>query len=324
VSKRHGSKSRKARDEDAPEEKEQQGGMLGLMRDVGIAILVVVLVIGLIFAYTRVWPPLVVIESSSMSHHPDESSVGVIDAGDLVLVKKVTERSDIITWAEGEQSGYMKYGDYGDVIVYRKNGYDGATPVIHRAIVWLDFNATWKYSYDAPALGLYNVTDEIKLENVGYKELDVTIDVAAILDSFARSGEYPHSGFITMGDKNVPAYDQKWMSHPQGNGLKPIKVSWVVGKARGEIPWFGAIKLYVTDKGEFVPDNSKTNLVIAFAVIIGVPISIDAGFFIYEKMRPEEDEEYDEDETDDDEGGQPGEKGPPDKGGGEEEREGDQ
>lgn len=55
-----------------------------------------------------------------------------------------------------------------------------------------------------------------------------------------------------------------------------MDIDWVVGKARGEIPWFGLLKLWFTDslKSE-APDNSVTNLWIAIAIIIIVPITID-------------------------------------------------
>jgi len=46
------------------------------------------------------WPPMVVVESGSMMHGRD-SSVGVIDTGDLTLVKSVSSRSDVRTWITG-------------------------------------------------------------------------------------------------------------------------------------------------------------------------------------------------------------------------------
>ena len=69
------------------------------------------LIIGIIFAYCRVWPPMVVVVSGSMEHPPPlpeepRSYIGVIDTGDLVLVKKVNKVSDIITYVEGEKTGY--------------------------------------------------------------------------------------------------------------------------------------------------------------------------------------------------------------------------
>ena len=46
--------------------------------------------------------------------------------------------------------------------------------------------------------------------------------------------------------------------------------------ARGELPWFGLIKLYATGTApDYTPENSKVDLVIALALIIVVPIAID-------------------------------------------------
>ena len=51
--------------------------------------IVIIIILGL-FAYSGLWPPLVVVESESMQHSNTTSYIGVIDTGDLVIVKKVT------------------------------------------------------------------------------------------------------------------------------------------------------------------------------------------------------------------------------------------
>ena len=56
----------------------------------------------------------------------------------------------------------------------------------------------------------------------------------------------------------------------------PVDIDWVVGKARGESPWCGLLKLWVTDSlGSEAPENSVHNLWISIAVIVVVPITID-------------------------------------------------
>ncbi|MCK4757263.1 MAG: hypothetical protein KAS67_02300, partial [Thermoplasmata archaeon] len=50
---------------------------LGAARDVGLAFLVVVIIMGALLAYCRVWPPVVVVESGSMMHSV-ESQIGII------------------------------------------------------------------------------------------------------------------------------------------------------------------------------------------------------------------------------------------------------
>jgi len=119
-----------------------RSGFLLLLRDVGIAALAVVVVIGGVFAYSGTWPPMVVIESSSMQHANDRSFLGVIDTGDLTLVKKVGGDSEIVTYMQGARTGYQTYGTFGDVIIYSKNGHFELTPIIHRAIARIVYNAT--------------------------------------------------------------------------------------------------------------------------------------------------------------------------------------
>ena len=75
------------------------------------------ILIGSMWGYTQNWPPMVVVESESMMHAED-SEVGVIDTGDLVLVKKTSGRGDITTYIEGKKRDYKTYGEYGDVIIY--------------------------------------------------------------------------------------------------------------------------------------------------------------------------------------------------------------
>jgi len=58
----------------------------------------------------------------------------------------VDDRSDIVTYVEATcrtdpNYGLKEYGDFGNVIVYRKNG-KAETPVIHRAIAWIEYNAS--------------------------------------------------------------------------------------------------------------------------------------------------------------------------------------
>ena len=97
-------------------------------KDVGLALGSVLLVFLVTFAYSGNWPPMVVIESGSMEHsdnplykEPGFTHIGTIDTGDLAVVKEA-KKSDIVTYLQGKKTDYKKYGDYGDVIVYYKNG----------------------------------------------------------------------------------------------------------------------------------------------------------------------------------------------------------
>jgi signal peptidase len=265
------------------------------LRDAGLALAIVLCVLLGMYAYTGLWPPLVVIESDSMMHSEENvSQIGAIDTGDLVLVKDVDGRSDVVTYIEGFVSGHKTYGDFGDVIVYKKYGMDIYTPIIHRAIVFLEVNTDGE-SYRCDALRLApsekwatsnpsdtwdSLTSRLTIYSVGFRTLPVVIEVDNILSSFMARSLDPQSGYITKGDHNTGT-DQ---SLGGDFGFRPVEIDWVIGKARGEIPWFGLLKLWATDSaGSPSPPNSVRDLWISLGVIVTVPIVVD--FLVTYKIR---------------------------------------
>lgn len=245
------------------------------LRDAGIALAFVACILLAMYAYTGLWPPLVVVESESMMHSEDNVSyIGVIDTGDLVLVKSVDSVPDIETYMEGYASGHRTYGDYGDVIIYRINGLEDRTPIIHRAIIYLEVNDGGgfraeslrdvpedKWATSDPDDTWDDLTSVLRILHVGFQDETVTIDTSRL----SRS-----SGFITKGDHN-DVVDQSYSGR-----ATPVDSSWVIGKARGEIPWFGLLKLWSTNTlVSEAPPNSVRNLWISLALIVIVPIIAD-------------------------------------------------
>jgi len=262
--------------------------LIDIGKDVLIAFIVVALIMLALFAYSGIWPPMVVVESGSMQRYDDRSVVGVIDTGDMVFVKKVNGIDDVVTYVDGEATDYSKYGTYGDVIIYRPNGQsaraDGSdiVPIIHRLVVWLEVNDSKvsmlfngidyaNYTFDVPSLGMYGTTDDIVLTNYGFWNEEVVIELGGLLQYYEWRNMVPHGGYITMGDHNAPAYDQ-----PLSGSYEPILPEWIVGKAIGELPWFGLIKLWVmgTDPVN-VPGNSWRNLIITISLLLIVPFLMD-------------------------------------------------
>ena len=312
--------------EDLEEEEERPflSALWDIIKDVIIAFIIVIIIIGGIYLYTGNWPPVVVVESDSMQHSDTESYFSVIDTGDLVLVKKIESRNDVVTYMEGKRTGHETYSEYGDVLIYRKNGYTDTTPVIHRALVWLEYNET-SQSFDIPELKnldypkdwyvvgsgqprWYNLTGTVVLTKVGYDEEDVTLNLGSILSMFSIQGVDPHSGFVTLGDHNHGNYDQNMLPDGHGGRVRPIKPEWIVGKGRGELPWFGLIKLYFQDPeiADRAPSNSWTMLWITLILIIAVPICIDIFLILYERKKEkaisekeEEEEEFKKEVTED-------------------------
>lgn len=255
------------------------------LRDAAVAAAFVALVLLAMFAYTGLWPPLVVVESNSMMHSEDNhSNIGTIDTGDLVLVKKVNSVADVETYMDGQISGHKTYGDYGDVVIYKRGGSDASTPIIHRALIYLEINsdgtsyrseslrqaATDKWSTSDPTDTWDRLTSSLTINDVGYNHLSVTIDIHSLVSSH-------RSGFITKGDHNLGT-DQMYAAYG------PVDFEWVVGKARGEIPWFGLLKLWSTGSlGSPSPDNSVRDLWASLAIIVAAPIIIDISLTYREK-----------------------------------------
>lgn len=110
--------------------RESDHPLLALLRE----LLVVIAIVGAIalglFLFSGTWPALVTVESESMVPH--------MNVGDLVLVVEEDRFGRLVTWEEGNETGYRNFGDYGDVIIYLPNGRGDVHPIIHRALKWMD------------------------------------------------------------------------------------------------------------------------------------------------------------------------------------------
>ena len=61
-----------------------------------------------------------------------------------------------------------------------------------------------------------------------------------------------------------------------GNIVQPVDPDWVVGVARGELPWFGLIKLRVTQPDNYAkaPPECRTMLGFSILAILIGPFAI--------------------------------------------------
>ncbi len=299
-------KPRRTSSRETEEDEEDQGGWKAWARDIAVAVIIMAVILGAIWAYTQVWPPLVVVESSSMQHGDRTSYVGVIDTGDLVLVQTAPARSDVVTYLQGRASGYTTYGEYGDVIIFRIYNSPGETPIIHRAIMSVIPNGTdaanvpdlaglptseWQgiNRTDQPTNSPYGLKS-VWIRGMGYNhDLNITFDLsyfAGVMSAepLARRGP----GYITMGDNN--AYHHCIVKDPC-NSI-PYDTTWfpiqsdIIGHARGEIPWFGLIKLLISPApgsccnswgDSSAPRNSWDSLAISLVFLIALPFIVEGG-----------------------------------------------
>jgi len=179
-----------------------------------LGIIGIILII--LFLIGGTWPPVVAIESQGMAPH--------INAGDLVVVVQKDRFGTLQTWVQGNTTGYKKFEDYGDVIIYQPNGAknpvvpipflsSGVHPIIHRAIDRADTADLPKY----------------------------------LLLDFKNISKYyqPHGGYITKGDNNKNI-DQ--VAVYQGLGvIEPVKEEWIIGKALLTIPLVGYLPLHIVE-----------------------------------------------------------------------------
>src|SRR5207237_10394524 len=95
-----------ARERQDREDDEPEHFWRDLAKDAIIAGAIVALFLGGLYVYSGVWPPLVVVESSSMSHSDAESKLVVIDTGDMVFQQTVSARPAVVPSIQWLVTGY--------------------------------------------------------------------------------------------------------------------------------------------------------------------------------------------------------------------------
>jgi len=180
----------------------------------------VVLVGALLFAISGLFPPLVAIESGSMEPH--------IGTGDLVFVMDEDRfagegsyaETGVVPASSGTTTGYTSFQQPGDVIVFYPDGDESKTPVIHRAMFWVNDSENWYERADPDYLGGADSCEEL------------------------ASCRPDHAGFITKGDNNS-GYDQASALPSCEGTCEPVKKEWIVGTAESRVPLLGNIRLQI-------------------------------------------------------------------------------
>ncbi|HJJ47374.1 MAG TPA: S26 family signal peptidase [Methanocorpusculum sp.] len=187
----------KAGQKDADAKKE---GAKSFLKEILIIVGVVAFIGITLFAVSGTWPALIAVESGSME--PNIMTYALVF---------VTDENRFGGWQTQEEAiaanSPQIFNGYGDVIVYKPNGIDGVTPIIHRAIK------------------------------------KITADEAAAM-GFA--GDAAHAGVITKGDNVITNkdYDQNGIFAAYGR-MQPVKEEWIVGKAIFAIPLIGWVPLNI-------------------------------------------------------------------------------
>lgn len=239
-------------------------------------VILFLLIIGPVSQAVGLYNHALVIESGSMQHSDTSSYIGVVDTGDILLMRELPSQ-ELVTYVDGVATGHQAFGSFGDVVIFNMAPYG---LVVHRAICRLDYNQSG--GFDVPSLrnlsaeqwstpegpGVWwNLRDTLVLRDVGYANVTVRIDLAEML----RTMTVPHGGLITMGDNNweevgderVGEYDQAYLASEEA----PLPDQDVVGRGVGEVPWFGLTKVVVEGNGGEVPLNSKVAFGLALSLI---------------------------------------------------------
>ena len=256
-----------------------------------------------IFVASGVTPPQTIVESESMQHGRN-SQIGIIDTADMIILKS-KDNVEIRSYVDGYNTGYMAFGSYGDVIIYDRGPNSNA--VIHRAILWLDYNGDGTWS--APSLKDYpsdlwsNVippakTGDPSIINTDYMRMSGTLILYGMrytgessptlnLDTLVKEG-YTQSGYITMGDFNY-VFDQP-SSVAGVYGL--ISYEKIKAVAWFEVPWVGAVKMILNHQigavNTFVPNTIPCLTAAAMLfifIIVGISFLFDQRY--YRKHRKE-------------------------------------
>ena len=263
-----------------------------------VAVVIAVVFVGIFVASGNFPPRTTVVESESMQHGTS-SQIGIIDTADMVILRD-KEKGPIISYVEGYNKGYTAFGSYGDVVVYSRSG--GLNPVIHRAILWLDYNGdnTWSapslQNYPSDRWSCSSGYDETRLSGIlslKYMNHNNNVTANINLDQLVRIGS--ESGFITMGDNNT-TFDQP--SNITGiNGL--ITEEQIKSVAWAEVPWVGAFRMIlVSDKMSAIDKNVPNTipcliasmLLIVF-LLVGISFFFDQRYYM--KYRKELNEDID-------------------------------
>ena len=286
-----------------------------LIREVLLAGGMIVILIFALYAHTGSMPPLVVVESSSMIHVKegevgsiDAGDLVLVHDTSIDTLVTFAEASD----KSNRNYGYESHGMEGDVVIYKKNG-EETTPIIHRAILRVipneaihasnksecsndaSYDSEWIIdgktgacvsTWDVPGTNVTNATSiNLAFDGVQSGYYDCDRMAHAGLEEYLVIHKWvpPHSGLLTLGDANRCSVDQgaaaakgsSGLQTSDGSTLGPVRDSWVVGRAGGEIPWLGAVKLMASGTGpglEHVPSSSLFNLFLCIGAILLMPV----------------------------------------------------
>ena len=124
---------------------ESENFFISLLRDFLSVIVIIAILSSISYITLGRTVPMVAVESESMYPH--------IHIGDMIVIESI-DRTLITTWETGKDTGYTSYDEYGDVILFKRLGQESSTPIIHRAMYYVEKGERmWKGGPPAPHAG---------------------------------------------------------------------------------------------------------------------------------------------------------------------------
>ncbi len=194
-----------------PASNESTGEWVLFVKDIVTTVLAVMLLGGYLFAVSGIWPPMVAIESESMAPNMNVDDLVFLMENERFQPDEAQAGTGVVTAQTGTETGYSNYGNSGDVIVFNPDGNERATPIIHRAMFWVEEGENWCEQANPEYLGRLSPSNA-----------DCVAD---------------NAGFITKGDNNNN-YDQA-----ATQAENPVKPEWIIGTAELRIPRLGWFRL---------------------------------------------------------------------------------
>lgn len=207
-----------------------------------------------LFLVSGTWPAVVTIESESM--------VPNMQVGDLVFVVSADRFGELQSWTEGKETGYQKFGDFGDVLIYRPNDApnppvyipfvtQGVHPIIHRGMDSIE--------QGEPVPKYYNLyrgqATPVQYLPARIENTSLVLDDGTVITKENANPENgylvltdtaaPNGGYITKGDNNQVSDQGGYLSSVGGETILPVKKEWIVGKALFTIPFLGYLPLNI-------------------------------------------------------------------------------
>ncbi len=202
------------------------------------------------------WQPMVVVESGSMLPN--------MNIGDIIIVQGAS-RTQIVPLEDAEGRGYKTFNVSGDVILYRPYGKqclnpldqlmtilgksvknEKATPIIHRAIRWVEMGEPmWEGGPVAPFSGYITKGDNNEVIDQQAGNILGFADMQYLRER--KDHIIPVGGDSIFLDRETGLLLYQMNNETLvGDGisyLTPVSKDWVIGVARMRIPVIGYVRL---------------------------------------------------------------------------------